>query len=246
MPKYYRVRTQEQWDWLMEWFEKDKAAWSLAECKPTQFNCPKRISEPVIRLNEDKSFDVFDINSVTMPDTIEVSDLMEENRMEDCVTIQGKNIEKLRTQAGNSIFYPKGESKYTYSFFEDYGISEVNIPKSLLYPKVRMSVAEKKEFDEMNKSVGLFDISETINPTDFLKWYERLFCSTDCNQAQLEFARAWVDPSLIDVIPDKKWNVKVPISHERDYYCKTASISGTTVVTFRVGNGSELWTDDDF
>lgn len=99
-----------------------------------------------------------------------------------------------------------------------------------------------------NNCTTLYEVLHDIDYEKEPKLYSRLFIDVDRdrNDSQLEFARAWVEPSLIEVILDKKWNVKVPISHERDYYCKTASISGTTVVTERVGNGSELWTKDNF
>jgi hypothetical protein len=214
MTKYYRVRTQEQWEWLMRWFEKDKATWSLAEYRPTQFNCPKEINEPIIRQNEDKSFDVFDVNSVTMPDTIEVSDPMEESKMEDYVTIKGEDVEKLKNEQGDSLFFMSDKQHFAYSFIEGFDCSEVNNPKSLLYPKVRMSVAEKKEFDELkNYSPLLSVVMERVDTSGnkYQHLYSKLFnqeTTKEDVQAQNEFARAWAGPSLIEVIPEDKYWVK--------------------------------------
>ena len=112
-----------------------------------------------------------------------------------------------------------------------------------------MSVAEKKEFDELKSDWQVLICAfDAINEIDYPRWFSRLNDYPDDNDKhQIEFARAWADPSLIEVIPDKKWNVKVPISHERDYYYKDAAVGGgKTVITNRVGNGSELWTDYDF
>lgn len=44
MPKYYRVRNQEQWDWLMQRFEKHGITWCGGE-KPTEFYVPNALAE---------------------------------------------------------------------------------------------------------------------------------------------------------------------------------------------------------
>ena len=207
MTKYYRVRTQEQWDWLMQWFEEqdNKATWSLAKYRPTQFDCPKEINEPIVRRNEDKSFDVFDLNSVTMPDTIEVSDLMEESKMEDYVTIKGKDLKNIEMFRGD-------ESKGNLE--ELWDVNKVNIPKSLFYPKVPMAEAEKKEFDKLKDEMSLDrhdldDLLTRIRASDYPHLYHRLYVADgDGVKSQLEFACAWADPSLIEVIPEDKYWVK--------------------------------------
>lgn len=58
---------------------------------------------------------------------------------------------------------------------------------------------------------------------NYPKLCERLFNNTldaEDSKAQNDFARAWADPSLIEAIPEKKRNVKVPISCGADYYRK--------------------------
>lgn len=177
--------------------------------------------------------------------------------MEDYVTIKSEDLDKIKfnrpQEDGNSFVVNKINviSEKPVKCVRDVELpTDLLIPKSLLYPKVRMSVVEKKEFDELKRHrVTVYGALDMIED-DYPKLYTRLFGNSSHegdSKAQLEFARAWADPSLIEVIPDKKWNVKVPISHERDYYYKDAAVGGgKTVITNRVGNGSELWTDYDF
>lgn len=226
MTKYYRVRTQEQWDWLVS---------KLNVCRVEPIDYPMIVCHEQGRRN----YSLIKYHKGPEP-IIEVSQMMEESRMEDYVTIKGEDLKNIEMFRGD-------ESKGNLREFWD--ISKVNISKSLLYPKVRMSVAEKKEFDELKSDWQVLICAfDAINEIDYPRWFSRLNDYPDDNDKhQIEFARAWADPSLIEVIPDKKWNVKVPISHERDYYYKDAAVGGgKTVITNRVGNGSELWTDYDF
>ena len=138
--------------------------------------------------------------------------------MEDYVTIQGEDLKNIEMFRGD-------ESKGNLREFWD--ISKVNIPKYLLYPKVRMSVAEKKEFDRLKENAlslrFAFDELKSEHG-NYPKLCERLFNNTldvEDSKAQNDFARAWADPSLIEVIPEKKWNVKIPpFSRTNNYYFK--------------------------
>ena len=75
-------------------------------------------------------------------------------------------------------------------------------------------------------SLGRHDLDDLLtrikDSEDFPLLYHRLYVADgDGVESQLEFARAWADPSLIEVIPEKKWNVKIPpFSRTNNYYFK--------------------------
>lgn len=146
--------------------------------------------------------------------------------MKDYVTIETKDIEKIIDGDDDQVFIDQGDGRFTYAFVNNQELVKLKFPKSLLYPKVPMSVAEKKEFDELNAQYNVLNVvlrvirDENIeHPQLSKKLYEG--SSKEMNQAQLEFARAWADPSLIEVLPEKKWNVRVPAVDNPTYYYKT-------------------------
>ena len=108
------------------------------------------------------------------------------------------------------------------------GVEGLRVPKSLLYPKVKMTQAEKDEFDILQEDESVRTLSDVFCKLDELnyngfphlsEWF--LLNPIKQTQAQIEFARAWADPSLIEVIPEKRWNVKVaPFERTKRYYYK--------------------------
>lgn len=164
--------------------------------------------------------------------------------MEDYVTIQGEDLKNIEMFRGD-------ESKGNLREFWD--ISKVNIPKYLLYPKVRMSVAEKKEFDRLKENAlslrFAFDELKSEHG-NYPKLCERLFNNTldvEDSKAQNDFARAWSDESLIEVIPDRKWKVKVPRSDE-SYYFKDKIDGKAYLITVSVepkNTNGALFTDEE-
>lgn len=166
--------------------------------------------------------------------------------MEDYVTISRDDLFKIEDQDGEGIVQVDGKGEYS---IPDMPIDEISIPKSLLYPKVRMSVAEKKEFDELKSDWQVLICAfDAINEIDYPRWFSRLNDYPDDNdEHQLDFARAWADPSLIEVISDRKWKVKVPRSDE-SYYFKD-KIDGkaylTTVSIEPKNTNGALFTDEE-
>lgn len=212
MTEYYRVRSQEQWEWL---------------ANKLNIYCVKSMGCPVIIEHEQgrKYYNAFQYYGGFEP-VIEVSQLMEDEKMknEDYVTIKGEDLEKVHweTNYGHTSFINHDENSEKYAH-EQYLPANLSIPKSLLYPKVCMSVAEKKEFDELKSDWQVLICAfDAINEIDYPRWFSRLNdYPDDNNEHQLEFARAWADPSLIEVIPEKKWNVKIPpFSRTNSYYFK--------------------------
>lgn len=210
MTKYYRVRTQEQWDWLKNKLE------IKGDLHVSYF--------PVTILDGDVFCGIYKYHDDPEP-LIEVSQMMEDEKMENgYVTIKGEDLEKVHweTNYGRVSFinYDKNGEKYAH---EQFLPASLSISKSLLYPKVRMSVAEKKEFDELKSDWQVLICAfDAINEIDYPRWFSRLNDYPDDNDKhQLEFARAWADESLIEVIPDKKWEVKVPRAPDHYYFKDT-------------------------
>ena len=203
MSKYYRVRTQEQWDWLKNKLE------IKGDLHVSYF--------PVTILDGDIFCGIYKYHDDPEP-LIEVSQMMEDEKMEDYVTIKGEDLKNVEMFCGN-------ESKGNLREFWD--ISKVNIPKPLLYPKVKFTEEEKREFDRLKENAlslrFAFDELKSEHG-NYPKLCERLFNNTldvEDSKAQNDFARAWADESLIEVIPDKKWNVKVPHIENRFYFKHT-------------------------
>lgn len=219
MTKYYRVRTQEQWDWLMQWFENENEniKWVNGSEKPSNNKIRENIigNGAIVNVGLYIKLDVY--NSISYGydtemhthDYIEVSQMMEESKMEDYVTINCEDLGKLKMDDGH--VEPQNIVKNNLPF------GDLLIPKSLLYPKVRMSVAGKEQFDELKNYTSLLSVAmdritrcNSQYPHLYSKFFNHETTKKDV-QAQLDFTRAWADESLIEVIPDKKWNVKIPM-----------------------------------
>ena len=236
MSKYYRVRTQEQWEWLVNRFGQPETQWPEQGMHFGEI-CECLASGGSVIVHYDYFPSVGSVLYTTTPqnngNVIEVSDLMEESKMKDYVTINSHDLEKIKfdrpQEDGNSFVVnkvnPLGDSsKYTREVELPV---RLRIPKSLLYPKVRMTEAEKKEFDDVKKHVtALYNAMVLIfeHRDECINLNNKLFYSAPpkyLNDVQRDFARAWADPSLIEVIPEKKWNVKVPpFERTNKYYYK--------------------------
>lgn len=217
MTKYYRVRTQEQWDWLVS---------KLNVCRVEPIDYPMIVCHEQGRRN----YSLIKYHKGPEP-IIEVSQMMEESRMEDYVTIDSGDFDKIkfdRPQEDGNSFVVKKVNVMGYDtgkYVRDVELpTDLLIPKSLLYPKVPMAEAEKKEFDELKRHRGTVYGALDMIEDDYHKLYTRLFGNSSHegdSKAQLEFARAWADPSLIEVIPEKKWEVKVPCAPDHYYFKDT-------------------------
>ena len=259
--KYYRVRSQEQWDWLMKYFEKlDKGIrWDYMDEKPTEYNNWEKFkSNSYIALLGNVTLFYGDVKRDKLFDFIEVSKLMEDEKMEDYVTIYNDDLDKITDELGIGAFKRVANSDYWAMVTPD--IKQLNIPKSLVqqheeidayqevaknYPlsaddvryilyhhvfsgstlKVKMTQVEKDEFDALKtRALTLISCFGMINDFGYPHLDKRLHDNNKIGQndlAQIEFARAWADPSLIEVIPEKRWNVKIPpFEKTKRYYCK--------------------------
>lgn len=182
-----------------------------------------------------------DVKRDERSDFIEVSNLMEDEKMK-YVTIKGEDLRRiLDTVLKEPVFKLNNASKLYYLNGSVVGIK---IPTSLLYPKVKMTEAEKDEFDKLKDEMSLnrHDLDDLLtrikDSEDFPLLYHRLYVADgDGVESQLEFARAWADPSLIEVIPEKRWNVKIPPFERtsRYYYKNGRYLEGA----FSVGNDDE-------
>ncbi|GBG95208.1 hypothetical protein LFYK43_16670 [Ligilactobacillus salitolerans] len=216
MTKYYRGRTQEQWDWLIDKLGID-FMWDVR-------------NEPEIVYYDEEDDDLEEdyglyIGPTETKEIIEVSELMEDEKMEneDYVTIKDEDLEEVHweTNYGRTsfIYHDKNGEKYAH---EQFLPASLSIPKSPLYPKVRMTTAEKAEFDKLDKEMSLYNALTEIQDTCGAL-YERIYDHTNAStpEFELEFARAWADPSLIEVLPEPRWNVKVyKLEHEEMFYFK--------------------------
>lgn len=246
MPKYYRVRSQQEWDWLAD---------------KLNIYCVKSMACPVIIEHEQgqKDYRIVQYYGGFEP-VIEVSQMMEESRMEDYVTIDSGDFDKIkfdRPQEDGNSFVVKKVNVMGYDtgkYVRDVELpTDLLIPKPLLYPKVRMSVAEKKEFDRLKENAlslrFAFDELKSEHG-NYPKLCERLFNNTldvEDSKAQNDFARAWSDESLIEVIPDRKWKVKVPRSDE-SYYFKDKIDGKAYLITVSVepkNTNGALFTDEE-
>lgn len=224
MTKYYRVRTQEQWDWLMKWFEEqsENILWT-GDILPAKVANPYNDDKCVVSLENNKLMhgDVrYFKRSENITDFIEVSQMMEESRMEDYVTIDSGDFDKIkfdRPQEDGNSFVVKKVNVMGYDtgkYVRDVELpTDLLIPKSLLYPKARMSVAEKKEFDWLKDNAGSLYYAldyideERYNRGTIPHLFDVIY-GDDAKMKEIDFARAWADPSLIEVIPEDKYWVK--------------------------------------
>ena len=219
MSKYYRVRTKVQWGWLMKWFEEqdENIKWSYND-KPTG-----GISDLLVGILLKRADIVVKLDNFTLrvgnvrnrevigKKLIEVSQMMEDEKMEDYVAIKGEDLIKIKSSLD----------------LESY-IHELNIPKSLLYPKIQFTEAEKKEFDWL-KGQNLDSLYRALDYIDEERsdygTIPNLFEAIYANKtlSELDFIHAWVCPDLIEVLPEKKWNVRVPISNDEEFYKKDST-----------------------
>ena len=164
MPKYYRVRSQQEWDWLMQWFEEQskEIQWCDSDYLPTDFNFyHANRGNTVVEKNDKEELYYASLTHYQQDENvhsfIEVSDLMENEKME----------------------------------------------------KIKFTKAMKKEFNELNKDMSLSDtLNEIQEDCGGLNSWIYSHPSASIPYFELKFARAWTDPSLIDVIPEKKYWVK--------------------------------------
>ena len=221
MSKYYRVRTQEQWEWLVNRFGQPETQWPEQGMHFGEI-CECLASGGSVIVHYDYFPSVGSVLYTTTPqnngNVIEVSDLMEESKMKDYVTISRDNLDHVRFIENNSGFAEHNKIS---------NVRELRIPKSLLYPKVKFTEEEKREFDDIKKHVtALYNAMVLIfeHRDECINLNNKLFYSAPpkyLNDVQRDFARAWTDESLIEVIPDKKWNVKVPHIENRFYFKHT-------------------------
>ena len=89
------------------------------------------------------------------------------------------------------------------SIYDNINIIEVSdLMKEEKQDKIIFTEEEKEEFDELKKEyTTLYSVLFMINEIDFPKLFESLFNNSfsQNNLAQLEFARAWANPDLIEV-----------------------------------------------
>lgn len=207
MTKYYRVRTQEQWDWLVS---------KLNVCRVEPIDYPMIVCHEQGRRN----YSLIKYHKGPEP-IIEVSQMMEDEKMEDYVTIKGEDLKNVEMFCGN-------ESKGNLREFWD--ISKVNIPKPLLYPKVPMTEVEKAEFDKLPKGLTIFELLTEIreafdsisdNGVVYPALKGKLFDFRKTKKTQKAIVLAYLHPELIEVIPEKKWEVKVPCAPDHYYFKDT-------------------------
>lgn len=217
MAKYYRVRTQEQWEWLMEYFEKQgkEIKWCDSGDLPTDFNFYHvNRGDTVVEKNDKEELYYSSLTHYQQDENvhsfIEVSDLMEDEKMENYITIKGEDLLKIKNEDNRQSFYAYIDDLFIPANY----FKELHIPKSLLYPKVKFTEEEKREFDDIKKHVtALYNAMVLIfeHRDECINLNNKLFYSAPpkyLNDVQRDFARAWTDPSLIDVIPEKKYWVK--------------------------------------
>ena len=121
MTKYYCVRTPEQWDWLMKRIESDnrKARFYgplFPPCRPTKLEMhPEDFKKDVlVGVNGNEvEWDTFNyfVKEENVTDFIEVSDLMEEEKMEneDYVVIRDDDLLKLKEYGLDDDMFEKIE-----------------------------------------------------------------------------------------------------------------------------------------
>lgn len=103
----------------------------------------------------------------------------------------------------------------------------VSLPKGYteMLKEINMTPEEKDEFDKLKKSftslsVAFEAIVEDEDELLYSNLYSKLFDNSNMgedNTAQIEFARAWNNPSLI-VVKEKYYTVRVPNTKEMFYY----------------------------
>lgn len=219
MKTTYYLRSIEQFDWLMKHLRDSNK----------EINWKHLISDEQVRVfvsllakdgtpfivensNNQLTWGVaYDVKS----DYIRVSNLMEgENKMERYLTIENKDLDKVELFHNND---------YKGSVGELWDVNKAVIPMSLIYPKVNMTKAEKKDFDWL-KGQNLDSLYRALDYIDEERsdygTIPNLFEAIYANKtlSELDFIHAWVCPELIEVLPEKKWKVMVPNSHSSYYF----------------------------
>ena len=247
MSKYYRVRTQEQWDWLMQKLEKENdklrtVSWFAPERKPTELTPEIEIdmSDVVVFVEEPECLEYGTYEDFMNSDRskaefnfIEVSQMMEESRMEDYVEIKGKDLFDLTADGPGVLLkqvnHPDGPTCFDLTANS---ITKIGIPARIVYPKVPMTGEEKTEFDELKKHTDVLLTAMkciTMRNSDCQQLKKKLVqgkTTEEDSQAQDEFARAWADPSLIEVVEEPKYNVEVPETGGLLFYVKNGEHCG--------------------
>lgn len=242
MTKYYRVRSQKQWDWLKNKLEIED------DLHVSNF--------PVTILYDDVICGIYRYHDDPEP-LIEVSQMMEDEKMEneDYVTIKCEDLEKVHweTNYGRVSFinHDKNGEKYAH---EQFLPANLSIPKSLLQQqKVKMTQAEKDEFDKLKDEISLnrHDLDDLLtrikDSEDFPLLYHRLYVADgDGVESQLEFARAWADPSLIEVVKEPKYNVQVKhaFGYTPPFYKKVFGEKISDVQEVRLDTTHDLLNED--
>ena len=121
------------------------------------------------------------------------------------------------------IIGDKAREVYKLNGFQ--GPNDCDLYETLIIPedfqpadkKIKMTVEEKKEFDNL-RGFSLGAILTNLDINTYPNLYNRLFSGkvSENNQAQLEFARAWGAPSLIEV-EEKKYYVHLFKSQDDGY-----------------------------
>lgn len=147
--------------------------------------------------------------------------------MKDYVTIHSEDLEKIKVDYGqmNDVSLINHDVDGKMYIHERFLPADLMVPKSLLYPKIQFTEAEKKEFDSIDNDETLSNALDIIEREDYPNLYGRIYYHTvpEYQKFELEFARAWADPDLIEVLPEKKWNVRVPISNDEEFYKKDST-----------------------
>ncbi|HJE96339.1 MAG TPA: hypothetical protein K8V00_01845 [Ligilactobacillus acidipiscis] len=227
MSKYYRVRSQQEWSWLVNRFGQSETQWpeqgmsfgEIRECLA---------SGGFVIVHNDYFPSVGSVLYTAAPqnngNVIEVSDLMEGEKMKDYVEIKGSDLFDVTADGPGVLLSVVKRGGKNYYDLEANSITKIGIPTRLVYPKVRMSVAEKKEFDELKNYSPLLSVAITrvdMAGGKYQHLYSKFFnhetTKEDVN-AQNDFARAWADESLIEVFEPVKFKVKVPNSHSSYYF----------------------------
>lgn len=104
-----------------------------------------------------------------------------------------------------------------------FDVGKLMATKNKATAKYKMTKKEHEEFCELRESYQtLADVLNAISDFDqvYPVLHKKIYAHTasSIKEFEFEFVRVWKHPSLIEVIPDKKWNVKVPKFDDRFYY----------------------------
>lgn len=86
--------------------------------------------------------------------------------------------------------------------------------------KIKFTVEEKREFNKLKATcIKLFAAFDAMTMDAYPCLTHKLFCEEEeeCNYNQIEFARAWGNPELIEVVEPEKHEVKVGANYLRSY-----------------------------